>query len=164
LRAKPEIDDNDTLCWVAEFPLGRQDYALALSSLVGAVPLRSLTPVPLAPPELIGVVLFQGEILTAFSLSAFLGPTGWKQDPSVLLVVEIAHGNATRRIAVDCEQVPRALALPQQAVERARFADDRKALREVTTADLRVLHLIDVDCLLAGRSRQGGEARLDGAV
>src|SRR6478736_4514175 len=116
-RQTAQAGEEDATLWVAEFPVGDERFAVPLASLRAAIPLRMVTPVPLSSPEVIGVVRFQGEVITAFSLASLLGVRGWREDPAVLIVVERGGG---RRLALDCEQIPKPTALPLGIVEAAR--------------------------------------------
>jgi chemotaxis signal transduction protein len=153
LRRVPSSADDGALLWVAVFPLGGDDYALPLDVLVAAVPLRLVTPVPLAPSQLLGILRFRGEILPAFSLASLIGSRGWRQDPSILLIVQTrsrdAAGGPYRYVGVDCEQIPKATALPLQLVEQSRGRSDPDSpFLDVTTPSLQVVHLVDLDRLL----------------
>jgi hypothetical protein len=97
LRAKPTSVADEAPFWVAEFPVGDEQYAIPLGLLRACIPLKMVTPVPLSPPHVIGVVRFQGEILSAFSMSALLEGKGWRTDPSVLLVVDQGRGSRSGR-------------------------------------------------------------------
>ncbi len=130
---------------VAELGLGDDRYAIPLASLRAVLPLRLVTPVPRAPVHVIGVLRFQGQLLTAVSLMSLLGVKGWRQDCAVLLVLEREDGH---RFAVDCEHVPRIEALPQRAVDQAR-ARGGGPVHEVTATGLRTVGLVDVPALLA---------------
>ena len=151
LREQSEGTVDESVHWVAEFPLGEERYALPLESLRAALPLRMVTPVPLSDPHVIGVLRFQGQVLAALSLASMLGGHGWRQDPAVLLVVERGDGELC---ALDCESIPRPIALPVGAVEAARTRADGPVL-EVFTGE-QLIHLIDPPRLLA---RAGTGAR-----
>jgi purine-binding chemotaxis protein CheW len=146
--------EEDAVLWVAEVALGRDRYAIPIATLRAAVPLQSVTPVPLAPAHVIGVLRFQGKIVTAFSLAALLGTRGWAQDPAVLLVLEPAPD---RLVAFDCEQIPKPIGLPLARVEEAR-ARASGAVVPVTTADLQSVQLLDPLRLLEG-AREGTRGR-----
>ena len=108
-------------------PSGRLDDALPLESLRAAVPLRMVTPVPLSPPHVIGILRFQGQILTAMSLSSLLGGRGWREDPAVLLVVDPGMGG--RLLALDCQAGQmRMLEVRGSRGDRERAAALRQAL------------------------------------
>jgi purine-binding chemotaxis protein CheW len=96
---------------------------------------------------------FQGQIVTALSMAALLGIKGWRQDPSVLLVVDPGWG---RLVAIDCEEVPRPVSIAHAALDEAR-SREAKAITEVVHNG-RLLHLLDLAKLLDRRSggRSGG--------
>lgn len=144
LRAPAPQQDETELLWAGEFAVGEEHYALPLSALRAAVPLRTVTPVPMSPPHVVGILRFQGQILTALSLSSLLGGRGWREDPAVLLVVDAG----ARLVALDCEQIPKPVALPLALVEEAR-ARARAATVELLLPGGRQLTLIDPRRLLA---------------
>ena len=145
LREETPAPEEETVFWAAEFPVGEERWALPLSALRAAVPLRTVTPVPLSPPHVVGILRFQGQVISALSLSALLGGRGWREDPAVLLVVDPGLG---RLVALDCEQIPKPVALPQSLVEEARTRA-HGAVIELTLPGLRALHLIDLPALIA---------------
>lgn len=149
-RAVPAADQAEVALPVAEFGLGAERYAIPLASLRAVLPLRLVTPVPRSPAHVIGVLRFQGQLVTALSLMALLGVKGWRQDCAVLLVLERDDGH---RVAIDCEHVPRIEALSQRAVDQAR-ARGAGAVHEVAAEGLRTVALLDVAALLA----RGAEA------
>src|SRR5256885_11499923 len=77
--------EDEAVLWAAEFLVGEDSYALPLDALRAAVPLRMVTGVPLSPPHVIGILRFQGQILTAMSLSSLLGGRGWRGEPAAIL-------------------------------------------------------------------------------
>lgn len=136
---------------LAEFPVGDERYAIPLSAFRAVVPLRRVTPVPLARPHIVGILRFQGQIVTALSMAALLGIKGWRQDPSVLLVVDPGWG---RLVAIDCEEVPRPVSISSTSLEESRTG---KAITEIVH-DGHVVHVLDLARLLDRRSggRSGG--------
>jgi chemotaxis signal transduction protein len=148
----PSAEAEGSLFWVAEFTLGGERYALPLAALRAAFPLKTLTPVPLAPPHVIGVLRHQGQILAALSLASLLGDLSWSRDPNMLLVVDPGWGELT---VVDCGQIPTASALPLALVREAQ-ARSEAAVVDLNTPDHRRLHLIDLTRLL---NRRVAEAR-----
>ena len=147
VRARPASTVEDPVLWVAEFPVGEITCALPLQALRAAVPLKSVTPVPLAPPHVIGILRYQGQILTALSLASLLGGLGWREDPAVLLVVDSGFG----LLALDCERIPKPLALPLSLVEAAR-GNAVGAGAEITLPDLRQVLLLDLRRLMDRRT------------
>src|SRR3954469_3194313 len=138
IRRKPVDGGDENLLWVAEFPVGEETYAIALEVLRAAVPLKMVTPVPLSPPHVIGILRFQGQIVTALSLASLLGGRGWREDPAVLLVVDPGLG---RLVAVDCEQIPKPAGLPLKNVLEARSMATGP-IAEVTLPGLRQVQLL----------------------
>lgn len=144
LRAPPPRLDEAQVLWAAEFPVGEERYALPLEQLRAAVPLRTVTPVPMSPPHVVGILRFRGQILTALSLSSLLGGRGWREDPAVLLVVDAG----TRLVALDCEEVPKPVGLPAGLVEEARARSRGAASVELLLPGPRQLNLLDLRHLL----------------
>lgn len=140
--ATPRAPGEDEATWVGEFRLSDARHALPLASLLAAVPLRRVAPVPLAPPQVLGVVRFEGQVLTVYSLASLLETRGWRQDPAVLLIVQVGD----RRVGLDCEQVPRPLSLPRQSLEAGAHAPG--ASRTVLDATGAPLQLLDLARLL----------------
>jgi purine-binding chemotaxis protein CheW len=110
-----------------------------------------VTAVPLSPPHVIGILRFQGQILTAMSLSSLLGGRGWREDPAVLLVVDPGLGG--RLVALDCERIPKPVPLPLALVEQARSHTSGPVV-EVTLPGLKQLNLIDLKRLLDRRVQE----------
>ena len=146
LRAPVAATQEDRVEWVAEFPVGEERYALPLAALRAAVPLRRVTPVPLSLPHVVGILRFQGQIVTALSIASLLGIKGWSRDPAVLLVVDPGWG---RLVALDCEEVPRPVGLSLAAVEEARA---RGQLPVQVVHEGHLIQLIDLKRLLDRRT------------
>jgi purine-binding chemotaxis protein CheW len=145
-RARPRLEE-ESVIWLAEFPVGEEQYAIPLEALRAAVPLKMVTPVPLSPPQVIGILRFQGQIITAMSLASLLGGRGWREDPAVLLVVDPGVG---RLIALDCEQIPKPVGVPSALVQQAR--DRKGAVTELLLPGLRQLNLLDLRRLMDRRA------------
>ena len=145
LRAPSVVEDASEERWVGEFPLGSSVCLLPLRALEGVGRLRSVTPVPLAPPAVIGVLLHGREMIVAYSLAALLGGLAVARDPSVLLVLALSK---RVRIAVDCESVPQARALPARLLAEAR-PNTRGPGAFVSLPDAREAWLIDPQTLHA---------------
>jgi chemotaxis signal transduction protein len=151
LRAQPDSPKEESIEWVAEFPVGNERFAIPMSSLRTAVQLRRVTPVPLSRPHVVGILRFQGQIITALSLASLLGIKGWSQDPSVLLVVDPGWG---RFVALDCEEIPRAIGIPLRALEETRSRGPSAVIEVVH--DGRIVHLIDLGRLIDRRTGARG--------
>jgi len=153
VKDRPVESADDSVLWVAEFPVGEESYAIALDKLRAAVPLKMVTPVPLSPPHVIGILRFQGQIVTALSLASLLGGRGWREDPAVLLVVDPGFG---RFVALDCERIPKPTGLPHAQVEEAR-ARSTGPTCEITLTGGRQVILLDLLRLMD--RRHGAEKR-----
>jgi chemotaxis signal transduction protein len=149
LREKPQEAEEEAVLWAAEFPVGEDSYALPLDSLRAAVPLKMVAAVPLSPPHVVGILRFQGQVITAMSLSSLLGGRGWREDPAVLLVVDPGLGG--RLVALDCERIPKPVQLPLALVDEAR-SRSKTAVVEVTLPGLRQVNLIDLRRLMDRRA------------
>jgi chemotaxis signal transduction protein len=149
-RQKPVGIDEDSFLWVAEFPVGEETYAISLDVLRAAVPLKMVTAVPLSPPHVIGILRFQGQIVTALSLASLLGGRGWREDPAVLLVVDPGFGHL---VALDCERIPKPIGVPHALVEEAR-ARSSGAVCELTLPGMRQVNLLDLLRLMDRRHGQ----------
>jgi chemotaxis signal transduction protein len=149
-RQKPVETEDDNVLWVAEFPVGEETYAVSLDVLRAAVPLKMVTAVPLSPPHVIGILRFQGQIVTALSLASLLGGRGWREDPAVLLVVDPGFGHL---VALDCERIPKPVGVPHALVEEAR-ARSSGAICELTLPGMRQVNLLDLLRLMDRRNGQ----------
>jgi len=145
LAERTDTADEGTVA-IASFHVGEDQFAIELARMRAVVPLRLVTPVPLARPHVIGVLKFDGRIVTAHSLAARLGVRGWRHDPEILIVVELPNGELA---ALDCEEVPTADALPAKrlAEARARSAD---AWLEVEGMNGKIVNVVDVARLFCG--------------
>src|SRR5262245_20965075 len=133
------------------FSVGEEIYAIPLEHLRAAIPLTSVTPIPQAPPHVIGIVRFRGQAITVLSFAAIFGVSGWRVDPAVLVVLE---GPSKRLIAIDCEHIPRAASLPHPAIAVARSARTGPLI-ELSVPDLgRILLLDDLSPLFGAFERR----------
>jgi chemotaxis signal transduction protein len=148
-RARPRLEE-EAVFWLAEFPVGEEQYAIPLEALRAAVPLKMVTPVPLSPPHVIGILRFQGQIISAMSLASLLGGRGWREDPAVLLVVDPGVG---RLIALDCEQIPKPVGVPSALVQQARERG-KGGVSELLLSGMRQLNLLDLRRLMDRRAAE----------
>jgi len=151
LREKPPTAGEEAVLWAAAFPIGEESYALPLEALRAAVPLKMVTAVPLSPPHVIGILRFQGQLLTAMSLASLLGGRGWREDPAVLLVVDPGMGG--RLVALDCERIPKPVQLPLALVDEAR-ARATGAVADVMLPGTHQVNLIDLRRLIDRRASE----------
>lgn len=152
-RRRADVDEEqDTtgaaVFWIAQIRVAGEVYALPLGHVRAAMPLRMVSPVPLAPPWVLGILRFRGEPVVAMSLVSLLGVRGWRVDPAVLIVVETGR----RRIALDCEEVPLAAPIPRSVIEEARTAAAGAALVTVPVRNGKVLLVDDLERLVRSPS------------
>lgn len=141
-------ESSERVLWVAEFTVGTDRYALSLDVMRACIPLRNVAAVPLAPSDVVGVMRFEGQSVTVFSLAALLAERGWAKDPSVLLIVEPAPGHL---MGIDCEEIPVPLALSYSKVSVAR-ARSKDPILPIDLEGTRRLQLIDLPALLQRRA------------
>lgn len=134
-----EIEPEEEVLSAAMFSVGEEIYAIPLEHLRAAIPLTAVTPIPQAPPHVIGIVRFRGQAVTVLSFAAIFGVGGWRVDPGVLVVLEGPDG---RLIAVDCEHIPRAVTLPLAPIAMARSARTG-AVVELALPDIGRIMLLD---------------------
>jgi len=150
-RGAVELEPEDEGLAVAMFPMGEDTYAVPLEHLRAAVPLTAVTPVPHAPPHVIGIVRFRGQAVTALSFAAIFGVGGWRVDPAVLVVLE---GPDRRLIAIDCEQIPRPAMLPLDAIAMGRSGGAGPVIELALPEVGRVMLLDDLDPLFGALGRR----------
>jgi purine-binding chemotaxis protein CheW len=152
LRAAAAQEDEGTEVWMAEFPVGADRFALPLETLRAVLPVSAVTPVPLSPPHVVGVLRFDGHIISVLSLASLLRSPGWRQDPTVVVVVDPGWG---RLAALDCEAIPRAVPMSAAVIESARAASaDGSVVEIVTSGEKQRLNVIDLRRLLELRREE----------
>jgi purine-binding chemotaxis protein CheW len=149
-RRKAEAQEEDG-AWAAEFELGGERYALPLERLRACLPLKGVAPVPLAKRGVVGITRWEGRVVAVFSLASLLGLKGWRRDPSVLLL--IAKGDVT--VGLDCEEIPRSVQLPFQALAGVALDQAVQALSVPVPgqAQPRLVHWIDPDRLFSAGAK-----------
>ena len=152
LKQIPADDDGVAQTWIAEFPVGDRLCGLPLIQIRACVPCRMVTPVPTADASVIGILRFEGTIVTAVSLASMLGVRGWRVDPAVLLVVMLSP---RALVAVDCEAIPRATTIPEAVVEAARSRAPGPIL-EIRTPDISLDYIESVDKIIRRRPESSG--------
>ena len=130
--------------WIAEFSLGGQAFALPLEQVVSCIPLKGVTPVPLAKRGIMGILRHQGKVLRVLSLASLLGSRGWRRDPAVLLILKYGK----EELAVDCEEIPRVGQLPMSTFQLAREMG-AEGIVELTLPDGKLLRYLNLEPLVA---------------
>ena len=78
----------------------RERFAIAVSAIHTIFNIPSITPVPLGPPEILGLVNLRGRIVTAVSLRRHLGLPD-QVLPGPMLAIGIEHGGENFALIVD---------------------------------------------------------------
>jgi chemotaxis signal transduction protein len=73
------------------FPLGAESYALPLEQVREIVPAPELTPLPTAPPFVIGLLNLRGDVLPVLDAALLLG-SPFPADPRYVMVVSVPAG------------------------------------------------------------------------
>jgi chemotaxis signal transduction protein len=144
LRKRLTTKADEPTIMVAQFRVGEGQYAIPLANFRAAVPLKLVTPVPLSPPQVVGILRYQGQVISALSLASLLGVRGWRTDPTVLLVVEPRPG---KWVGLDSEEIPKPGPLPLSVVEKARQRDNAPVVELFLPGAERV-HYVDLAALL----------------
>jgi chemotaxis signal transduction protein len=147
-RLKQPVEEElpaDSQAWIAELPLGEDSYGIPLEQLRGATRGSRVTPVPLAPPEVIGLFRFRGELYTALSLPALLGGAPTRHTPSIVLIVEYGDGQG---IGLGCDEIPRLIGVPDRAISDLR-QPGAPPVRSVPVPGRRPLNVVNLSRLLA---------------
>ena len=153
LKARLTAKAEESTIMVAQFRVGEGQYAIRLADFRAAVPLRLVTPVPLSPPQVVGILRYQGRVISALSLASLLGIKGWRMDPAVLLVVEPVPGQL---VGLDCEEIPKPCPLPLAVVDKARQHSTGPIL-DLFIPGSQQINLLDLAALLdrGGWTRRG---------
>jgi purine-binding chemotaxis protein CheW len=153
LKARLTTKVEESMLMVAQFRVGNGQYAIRLADFRAAVPLKLVTPVPLSPPQVVGILRYQGRVITALSLASLLGIEGWRTDPTVLLVVEPVPGQL---IGLDSEDIPKPCPVPLAAIDKARERSTGPIL-DLFVPGSPQINLLDLAALLdrGGWTRRG---------
>ncbi len=123
--------------------VGEQHYAILVADILEVAALVQLTPLPEAPPELVGVVNRRGEVLPILDLRLCLGQQAGPLDLATLFVV-VQAGEQQAGLIVD--DVLEVTTLPAQAFRLP--AHSGPYVRGMATAGQQPLLVLDVAALL----------------
>ncbi len=124
---------------VLVFTLGAESYAIDFGDLVELLPFAACTPVPAAPPALLGVINLSGEIRSVLDLGRLLDlPPHPTVSPGYLLVVR-QRGRQTV-LRVDTIDKVRTLAREELALPADEAGAALLHLRGISADGLRVLN------------------------
>jgi purine-binding chemotaxis protein CheW len=124
------------------FKLGQEQYAIEAARVLEVAALRDLTPLPGAPPPLLGLTHWRGEVLTVLDLRAVLGVrTQGLTDLRRLIVV----AGRRRAFGILADQAREIIAIDTSLLQRARDRDEQTDLIAGMTDD--AVLMIDADAL-----------------
>jgi purine-binding chemotaxis protein CheW len=125
-------------------------FGVEVARVHEVLPSPAITPVPLAPVAVAGLVNLRGQILTVIELGKRLGfepdPTG---SPPAMVVV----GWENSLVGLLVDQIGEVVAAPEDVCEPAPDnlpAGSRGMVPEVCKFPLRLLHLLDLEEVLGG--------------
>jgi purine-binding chemotaxis protein CheW len=118
--------------------VGQEHYALAVEQVLEVAEAARLTPVPGAPPEVLGVHNLRGQVIPVIALAALLGLG--QEDPARIVVVELGD----RRAGLAVDAVLDVVELPP-----ASEPSQSPYLSGATLVDGTLVGLLDVDAVLA---------------
>ncbi len=83
------------------FALGNEDYGLEILKVREIIALMDITPVPLAPPHVRGVINLRGKIIPVIDLRLkFSMPRSDDHDRKCIIVVEVARRGRTTQMSM----------------------------------------------------------------
>ena len=122
---------------------------------------QELTRVPLAPPQIAGLINLRGEIVTAFDLRVALGRAQRDQDDRPMnVVVATEHGPVSMLV----DDVSDVLDLDEGSIERPPSTlrgSARDLIMGAYKLDGRLLLELDLDAVIANTSPLGIDAEVD---
>lgn len=118
--------------------IGDEDYALPVRHVPEVADLGDITPVPGAPPAVLGIRNLRGEVVPVFDLASALGAAG-TPDLRRIVLVEAAG----RRCALAVDAVTAVTELPE-----AQEIADSSLLEGAFLDDGRLVGVVDVPALL----------------
>lgn len=125
---------------------GREHYALPVEGVREIAQVGRISPVPGAPPEVLGVWNLRGDVMAVVDLAAVLGIEG--EEPGRIVVAEA--GDLHAGLAV--EEVIDVCPIPE-----AREAVESEYLSGSVLVDRLPVGIVDVGAVLAGTARGGDE-------
>lgn len=148
-RSTEAVPTFDEMRDYATVSVGEALFGLALTRVHDVFRPASVTSVPLAPPEVVGLLNLRGRVVTAVSLRRRLGlPGPVDGGPSMAVGLELA-GETFARVVDDVGEVLR----PPPVTFEATLANLDPRRRGLTLGvhrlDGRLLVVLDVDALLA---------------
>lgn len=124
------------------FRVGDQCVAVEADAVAEVITARTVTPVPLAPPGVLGLVHLRGRIVPVLDPAVRLGISAPADRPAATLLVLRVAGDDWCGIAVD--EVLDVLDVPATALEHPTPPDDPDSpFAGILAAPDRLVHLVD---------------------
>lgn len=122
---------------------------------------QPMTRIPLAPPQVRGLINLRGQIVTAIDLRRLFGFPDRPMDELPMNVVVRGSGGAVSLLVDEIDEVldpdSDSFELPPQNLN----ADVRRLVRGVHKFDRRLMLVLDVDQVLRGKGSASGQASED---
>lgn len=135
------------------FIIGKQCFGVPLSSVVYAGRLRLLTPIPNAPPYLLGITLISGHLISVLDIAALMSlRRPGVGDVSTCLIIE----SGPRKIGLAAEQALGIEEIPQDQISELALGGGSTAIRRAAFVERMHILLIDPTLVLADPRLQGG--------
>lgn len=108
-----EEEEEELRQWLT-FTLGREEYALEITSIREIIKLREITDIPRVPEFLLGIISLRGTIIPVFDLKnrLKLGKAEFGQDSRIIVC---QAGDRAAGLLVDA--IAQVISLPEQAIE-----------------------------------------------
>ena len=148
-----ETDSKGT-CSLVVFRLDGERFALPLDQVEIALRMVSVTPVPDAPPWVIGVIDLHGRVIPVMDLRERLGhPTKEPHQDDRLLVISLAE----RTFALVVDEVTEVLELPGRDVEAPTdLLSDSRYLRAIVRREDGLILILDTEHLFPSAGTVAG--------
>lgn len=135
------------------FRLNDREHALPLEHVVEVFRMVAVTPLPEAPPWMLGVMNVRGRVIPLIDLRVRLGMPPREPDLSTPIVV-VETGGATAGLVAD--EVVEVLALPDEAVEPPdRSAGSTRVVSSLARLGDRLVLVLDTEALCEGSGDLG---------
>lgn len=143
----PRRDEGEAGVPAVVIRLGRERYAIEAVRVLEVTVLRELTPLPGAPPPLLGVTHWRGDILTVLDLRALLGVrTPGLTDLRRLVVI----AGARRPFGVLADETQGIIAIETGRLKRTARTDEESRFVAGMTHD--AVLLLDADALVGAHT------------
>lgn len=102
------------------FTLGHELFALGILCVREIIEYGRLTPVPMMPPSILGVINLRGAVVPVVDLRVRFGDGATQiAQRTCIVIIEISQAGATRVIGVVVDAVNAVLDIPEQDIEPA---------------------------------------------